>query len=278
MQESAPDFLAIGHIALDKVEGGYTLGGTAVYSALTASNLGRSTAILTSGAPTEAECLGGRGILVRSLPAPATTVFENIYGGGGRTQFIRSVAGVIHPADLPTGWERARTVHLGPIAQEVDPLLAGMFGGAMVGVTPQGWMRAWDGTGRVWPRHWEQAEQVLARAGVLVFSEHDVQGDQSLLRRYVDLARIAVVTRGDQGCDLFLEGARHRLPAYPTTEVDPTGAGDVFAASFLVYLSDHDDALEAANFANCVASFSVEAPGTAGIPTREQVEARYRPL
>lgn len=278
MQEAPPDFLAIGHIALDKVGTGYTLGGTAVYSALTAQSLGRTTAILTSGAPKEADLLGRRGILLRSLPAAGVTVFENIYGGGGRTQFIRSLAGVIHPSDVPLEWTHVRAVHLGPIAQEVDPQLAGAFDGAMIGVTPQGWMRAWDGTGRVWPRQWDQAEQVLARANVLVFSEHDVQGDQALVRRYVELAKIAVVTRGELGCDLFLDGAAHRLPAYPTTEVDPTGAGDVFAAAFLLYLNEHDDALEAANFANCVASFSVEAAGTAGIPTREQVEARYRPL
>lgn len=278
MREATPDFLAIGHVALDKVGDGYTLGGTAVYSALTAHGLGRSAAILTSGAPSEAEALCDRGILLRSVPAPDTTVFENIYGGGGRTQFIRSVAGVIRATDVPDVWAGARTIHLGPIAQEVDPRLACAFDGALIGVTPQGWMRAWDGTGRVWPRRWDQAEQVLSRADVLVFSEQDVQGDQTLLRRYVDLARIAVVTRGDQGCDLYLDGATRRLPAYPTNEVDPTGAGDVFAAAFLLYLSDHDNALEAANFANCVASFSVEAPGTAGIPTREQVAARYRPL
>jgi len=278
MEDRVPEFLAIGHITLDKVEGGYLPGGTAIYSALTAHRLGWRTAVLTSGAPPEADVLRQQGIQIRSVPSNSTTIFENIYGGGGRTQFVRSVACVIHPSDVPPAWRSAGTVHLGPVAQEVDPLLVDQFDGALIGVTPQGWMRSWDGTGRVWFRQWASAEQILQKAKVLVFSEHDVQGDAALLEQYAGMAKTAVVTRGARGCDLHVAGKVRHLRAYPTDEVDPTGAGDVFAAAFFLYMRQHDDALEAANFANCVASFSVEAPGATGIPSKEQVEARYRPL
>ena len=54
-------------------------------------------------------------------------------------------------------------------------------------------------------------------------------------------------------------------------EVDPTGAGDVFAAAYLIRYHETGDPYEAAQFANLVASFSVEAPGTEGIPTRDEV-------
>jgi len=55
--------------------------------------------------------------------------------------------------------------------------------------------------------------------------------------------------------------------------VDPTGAGDVFAAAFMIRLIETDDPCQAAQFANTVASFSIEGPGVSGIPMRHQVEA-----
>jgi len=276
MGQQAPDFLAIGCITLDKVSTGYTLGGTAVYAAITARNLGHSVAILTSGAPPEVQDLRDRGICVYSIPSASTTIFENMYQGGHRTQYLRSVADVIHPADLPAAWKGAATVHLGPVAQEVDPLFSTSFEHSLVGVTPQGWMRAWDETGRVRFHPWDTARQLLDHVDVLVFSEQDVNGETQLVEQYAAMAKLAVVTRGDQGCDLMIDGTLHRLPAYPTQEVDPTGAGDVFAAAFLIRMEEHGDPFDAANFANCVASFAVEAPGISGIPTRAQVADRFR--
>jgi sugar/nucleoside kinase (ribokinase family) len=71
---------------------------------------------------------------------------------------------------------------------------------------------------------------------------------------------------------VFVDGECHEVPPRPTDEVDPTGAGDVFTAAFLVRMEETRDPLMAARFANAVASFSVEQAGTQGIPTRDQVE------
>jgi sugar/nucleoside kinase (ribokinase family) len=76
------------------------------------------------------------------------------------------------------------------------------------------------------------------------------------------------------GSRLRCDGVWHDVPAYPAREVDPTGAGDVYAAAFLVRYRESGDAPASALFASCVASFSVEAPGLEGIPTLAQVEER----
>jgi 1D-myo-inositol 3-kinase len=272
---AVPDYVVLGHITLDRVGQGHVLGGTTAFGALTAARLGYRAAIVTAGAPPEAEELRRAGILIASTASAAPTIFENIYHDGGRQQFLRSRAGEVLATSIPPAWRQARVVHLGPLTQELDPGIAAEFPHALVGATPQGWLRGWDADGRVGPVPWENAAAVLARVDALVFSEQDVNYDQRLIDRYVAMARLAVVTRGSAGCVVYNQGTACSLAAYPTREVEPTGAGDVFASAFFLRYAETKDACLAADWANCVASFSVEGPGTRAIPTLAQVQERF---
>jgi len=190
---------------------------------------------------------------------------------------VRAVADAIAADDVPPAWRQARVVHLGPLAQELPCTIARAFPDALVGVTPQGWMRRWGADGLVHPTPWRGVEDVLAAADVLVYSIHDVAGDERLIHYYGSLARIMVVTHGARGASVYCRGQRPRhFPAFRTVEIDPTGAGDVFCAAYLIKLAETGDPYASARFANCVASFCVEAPGTSGLPTLEQVEARLK--
>jgi sugar/nucleoside kinase (ribokinase family) len=64
------------------------------------------------------------------------------------------------------------------------------------------------------------------------------------------------------------------VPAFPAESVDPTGAGDVFAAALLVYLHRTGDLERAAGYAHATAAFCIEGEGVEGLPTAEQVERR----
>jgi len=271
-----PEFLVVGHITKDVQADGYTIGGTVTYSSLTARNLGWRAAILTAAGPDlDAQELL-RGVMTVRLPSPVTTTFQNLYPDGHRVQYLRAVAEPIPASAVPPAWRQTPVVHLGPLTQELTPELARVFEGSLIGVTPQGWMRQWDGTGRVSFKHWESAAEVLSVADVLVYSEEDVAHAPELIEAYAKLARIMVVTRSARGADLYYRGRVQHFPAFvPAAEVDPTGAGDVFAAAFLLKLWETDDPELATHFANCVASFCVEKPGVLGIPTREQVEERF---
>ena len=63
---------------------------------------------------------------------------------------MRAVARDIDNALVPDAWKRARIVHLGPLVQEVNSNVVDLFPDALVGVTPQGWMRP---VGRVGAGH-----------------------------------------------------------------------------------------------------------------------------
>lgn len=281
------DFLVVGHIVQDVVPDGYTIGGTATYIAITARNLGRQPGIVTRLAPDFVLPKVLHDVQVARVASAHTTTFHNVYHDGHRQQFLLNVADPIQPEDIPSTWYVAPIVHLGPLARELDTRFAKLFPNALVGVTPQGWLRQWDDPApfdaaqcssgwRVRMRPWKEARDILPYVDVLVLSEEDLNGNAELMDEYIGLTRIAVITQGAQGCNVFVNGTSTHVPGFPAREVDPTGAGDVFAGAFLIRLSETNDPIEAARFANATASFSVEAPGVTGIPMRAQVEARIQ--
>lgn len=271
----SPEFLAVGHVTKDLLPGGgYTIGGTVTYAALTACGLGLSAATFTSASVDLDLPSLLPGVAVRVVPSSVTTTFENIYQGQRRQQFLHCTAARLSASDLPLAWREASTVLLGPLVGELGLDWLQAFPSALVGVTPQGWMRQWDADGKVSKKPWQDAERILSSVDVLVFSEQDVGRDEVVIQRYLEMAQIGVVTRGRRGATVFWAGSWRHFPAFRAQEVDPTGAGDVFAAAFLARLGETGDPFEAAPFANCAASFSIEGPGVSAIPTRQQVEER----
>ena len=290
--QTVPDFLTLGHVARDLHEhGSFSLGGTVSFAALTAYRLGMSSGIVTRAAPDFLALLPSYlpDVTLHALPSAETTAFVNIYHDGFRTQFLRARADTLTPADLPVGWQEAPVVLLGPLAQEIPYVLIEHFQrrtGTVIAATPQGWLRRWDSDGRVWPTPWENAQRILPVLDVLILSHDDLlpfaDGNReiadALLTQWSLHVPLLVATDGRHGATLFRHGTTQRFPAYPVQEVDPTGAGDVFAAAFLVHLAHQYTPEEAVNFANCVASFCIEQPGVQGIPTMDMVEKRIKPL
>jgi sugar/nucleoside kinase (ribokinase family) len=113
----------------------------------------------------------------------------------------------------------------------------------------------------------------LRRINVLILSEQDVPDPDGLVRAWGRMIDTIVVTRAERGATVYHSGEPCNHPARPADQVDPTGAGDVFAPAFMIRLIETGDPCEAAEFANAVASFSIEGPGVTGIPMRQQVEA-----
>jgi ribokinase len=80
-----------------------------------------------------------------------------------------------------------------------------------------------------------------------------------------------VVTLGGQGAEIGGE----RVPAFPATAVDTTGAGDAFTAAFAVALAEGLSDLDAVRWGCAAGAHMVEHPGVVpGLPTRAQLEAR----
>lgn len=265
------DYLVIGHVAHDLTPEGPRLGGTAAYAALTARALGLRVGIVTASGPeTSLSPLGD--IPVLSLGSPNSTIFENIYTRQGRIQYLRGQAARIDLNQVPGIWRGAPIIHLGPIANEVEAILPVSFSPSLLGLTPQGWMRQWDSEGRVSIGEWKGADDALSRAHAVVISREDVNGDDELIEHMAHQTRILAVTESAAGAVLYWNGDRRRFPAPDVTEVDATGAGDVFATAFFFRLLHTRDPWEAARFATLLASCSVTRPGLEGIATQREIE------
>lgn len=268
-------YLAIGHVCKDITPDGWTFGGTATFAGRTARAIGCETHVITSTGPDIDPHVALLDIDVINAPAERSTTFENRYTPTGRQQMLHGTASRLDPKLInalgPTR-NALGVVHLAPVAQEIDRAWLDQFAGDFVGITPQGWLRQWDAAGKVSWAEWREAEAILRRATAAVISIEDVHGDEDLARQWSKWARVFVVTRGATGCSVYYDGVITDLPTYKETEVDPTGAGDVFAAAFFVRLKQTASPIAAARFANCLATKSISRPNLEGIPTQSEIQ------
>jgi sugar/nucleoside kinase (ribokinase family) len=271
-----PDFVAVGHLTVDELSSGLRPGGSALYAGLFAHQQGLRVGLLTSYGPDFPFDVLPPEIEVVGVPAVGTTRFALDYRAGGRRLTIKERAERLEPSHLPPHFAEAGLAYLCPVADEVAPELAHAFPDAAVGVGAQGWCRVWERDGAVRMRPWPDPGPVLARTQALFLSSDDVAGwEARAIELYQDVP-LGALTFAEKGAVLFVNGERHVIPAAPADEVEPTGAGDVFAAAFLVRYNATGDAFEAASYAAVAGALTVEAPGIAGVPTAAQLAERWR--
>ena len=269
-ESSSIDYLVIGHVTRDLVDGAAVLGGTAAYAALTSQALGLNTAMVTATAD-DVDLQPLVGIVVHRPPSQESTTFENIETENGRRQVIHAVADPLNLASIPKDWLSARLVHLGPVAGEVDPAILDAFPHAFRGLTLQGWLRSWDLQGQVAFSPWHSAARWLLKCDAAVLSVEDVLGDEDLIQSFAQHVGVLAVTEGEAGARIYWHGDVHHIAAPLVEVVDATGAGDIFAAAFFFRLQETRDAWVAGDFAVQLASRSVTRRGMQGIPTDDEI-------
>ncbi len=281
--ESTHDMLLVGHVTRDLIGDtpaqGYRLGGTVSFAAITALRMRRRPTIITRAqSPADLDELPTEVARI-VLPSEVTTTFANVYMPGGRVQHCYTPAAPITAADISVECQSARVVLLGPLVNEIGPDIAPLFGEkTLVAAVPQGWMRRWDKNGRVFPKPWDNYAQILPYVDVLVASMEDIDHDLNRLIPFFEHVSLIVMTEYRDGSTIYQKGedgriAITRIAPRPASEVDPTGAGDIFATAFCIRFQETGNAVEAARFANVTASYGVEHLGILGVPMRETVLA-----
>lgn len=93
---------------------------------------------------------------------------------------------------------------------------------------------------------------------LLLFGGHWESAVQQLLRTK---DRMVVVKDGARGTGFYSRSEAFSVAAYPANEVDPTGAGDCFDATFLSMLCLGSDCHTALHYANAAGAFAVSKSG-----------------
>ena len=270
---SAPDFVAIGHVTLDRIGDASRPGGAALFAAVAAHRLGLSVGLLTSHGDDFPLDLIPPKIEVVSIPAADTSRFEHRLDAEGRVSHVRAVAGPLTTADVPDDWRGAALTLLAPVLDEVDPMIATLFTEGAVGAAAQGWLRHAARDGLVVPRTWRSPERLLQSVQALFLSREDIRGQESEVVDWFQRMPIGVLTADRDGALLFVNGERYEVRPRPAREVDPTGAGDVFAATFLVQYQRDGDPWQAAAAAACAGSLAVEGQGWSAVADRATLDA-----
>jgi sugar/nucleoside kinase (ribokinase family) len=268
------DLVAIGHVTFDETPSGVRPGGSAYYVALTAQRLGLEVGVLTSIAPDFPRDVFPAGIHIANVSTERTTRYRVGGSGGSRTLTLLSRAEDIEVQHIPHDWTSASLGVLCPVAGEVDPALVGVFDDASLAVLPQGWMRARGKGGVVIPQPWEDADDVLPMIQLLVLSEEDVPGSEETAVKWFQQVPLGAITRARRGATLYVNGEPYHVEADRANEIDPTGAGDVFATTLFIEYQRVGDAWDAAAAAACAGAAVVEGTGASTLLDRAGLAAR----
>lgn len=264
--------LVIGHVTSDlQTDGTQKLGGTVSYAGLTSKALGYQTGILTSNS-FGFDLTHLSSLEIASVPAQATTTFENISTHAGRNQYAYSQATPLTYREVPDHWRNPKIVHLGPVIGEIDPEFFSAFPSCLLCLTPQGFHRQVAVDGKISFQDWDEKEKYLPKVDVVVLSLEDLQGDERLVLEYTELCNLLVITENKHGARVYWNRELRHFSAPARDLVEDTGAGDIFAACFFHRFHETQNAWEAARFSVELAANSVTRRYLESIPTIAEIE------
>jgi sugar/nucleoside kinase (ribokinase family) len=133
-----------------------------------------------------------------------------------------------------------------------------------------------------WPE--DDIRRCVERASVIFGNQRSLAtlcarlGEPSLNSLSQNTQTIFVETLGADGCAIHHDNHSEAVPGYPVAARDSTGAGDCFAAAFMVAHLHGYSLRNAASFACCAAAQSVTAVGSRpGVPTASEMTDLWSP-
>ena len=277
--------LAVGQVTHDRYGDAIVPGGCAFYGARTFAALGARVGLVTS-VGTDFACDDGlAGIEVLRQTVGETTIFLNTYPDDGpRIQWNERAAPPVTPTPLTAGWRRPDVLFLAPVFGEIDlAVWTAAVEPRVAGIGLQGFLKQpgaphpeVSGRRAVVRRPFDLDAGLLARFDAVFLSAEDIEvfGDAELLPRLRAAVPLVSLTLGERGSVVYRGDQELRVGVVPTRVVDPTGAGDTYAAAFLFALARGADPVDAARLGAAAASVVVEGQGGATLARVAEARAR----
>jgi len=225
-----------------------------------------------------AEAFGIRPLVLTKVNREPLVFVHSHADGERRLRLEHPPRTSIGAIDVPAGWPEPRTVLLCPlIAGDLDVAsFLDRWPGVRTGLIAQGLQRRRldDGTVRVVGAP-SPALLAAARPHVTIFLAEDevARWSPGALGRLASRAERVVVTEGAYGARVIhRDETESRVEPVAARPVDTTGAGDVFAATFILAL--RAGVTVAGRLAAAAAACEVETLGPAPLPPLAQIASR----
>lgn len=206
---------------------------------------------------------------VRFIPlAPShekTLLFRNIYTGGRRKQQVENYASILSvdwPEYLKSTSSGSDIVAIGPILNNLDAVhikaTKAFSPQSFFVLLPQGFYRQVDENDNITPTAWKEEEAVVGLFDFVSLSVEDLENADKKGEEWSGKGPLVAVTKAGEGVSLYQKRQRKDYPAFKVAEfVDPTGAGDIFAAAFAYGYLESRNIEAAVEFAQAAAALSL---------------------
>lgn len=256
-----PNIVLVGHCCLDKVDSGFTLGGTVSYINAILNSRNIKPTLITAFGDDFAfkKNLEGTGSTIIIQESPKTTIFQNIYANEGRKQFLLIKGSDIEWRPDYSKLEPIDILMLCPIADEVNYSFIQKFKAKLKIATIQGWLRMKNQDNSIRSK-WIEPKK-LAGLDLVIFSTEDLPDYRKYIDEIISVVPILVVTNGKHGAEVYMKGIRYYFPSFEITETDPTGAGDSFACGLALKYYETQNIDESVIYGHAIAAIVVENKG-----------------
>jgi sugar/nucleoside kinase (ribokinase family) len=255
--------IVIGHITLDEYNAKLIPGGSAYYCSQTYLALGAQVKLISIVGNDFHfdEVFQGMDTLVKRTGK--TTQFKNIYKKNSiREQISLAQAEPISYDGIPEDFKECDVLHLVPVLGEVDiNMWVTLIKSKLVAIGLQGWLRRINSSKIVLSKKCTFSEEEYKKIDLLCMSEDDIKDQSDLLENIIKFVPIVALTHGVKGCDIYRDGIKKSYGVFKTIEVDPTGAGDVFASGLVHSIASGKSEMEAGHIGAGLASVIIEDVG-----------------
>ncbi|GBU09770.1 fructokinase [Gammaproteobacteria bacterium] len=109
---------------------------------------------------------------------------------------------------------------------------------------------------------------ILEYTDIFMPSDHEIalltntNNEADAIKEILEMGvREIIIKRGKEGCCYYSEKEKIKIPAFKINELDPTGAGDCFGATFIACRAKGMDARQALIYANASGALAVSKKG-----------------
>jgi sugar/nucleoside kinase (ribokinase family) len=234
----------LGNFAIDRInDDPPSPGGCPTFAAVALRAVGGRGRVVTRLAPEDepifADVLEDLGVPVTVLPAQTTSAFGMRYFGERRVMTVDAIGQPWTPSDLEKAELDTQWIHVAPLLRSDFPAET------LRHLVSSGHCLAYDGQGLVRSAQVgtlsmdaDYDRNILPSLTALKLAEEEAEVVAGGAFGMDTARRLGVpeilVTFGSAGCELYVEGRVEHVPAaWPVTEVQTTGAGDVFMVAYV---------------------------------------------